>query len=195
VKLAVFGSGGNIGSRVVTEAQARGHEVTALRSAQADVTDAQAVAGAAAGHDAIVSAVGSHEDFTLFARAAHALLDGAAQAGVPRLVVLGGAGSLLVDGRRVVDGPDFPELWKGNALGQADALAVLRANDTLDWTYISPAAMIEAGERTGRYRVGGEELLTDADGNSRISYEDYAVALVDELERGAHLRERIGVAY
>jgi putative NADH-flavin reductase len=118
-----------------------------------------------------------------------------------RLGVVGGAGSLHVTegGPRVVDLPTFPEAHKGEALGQADVLAVLRAaSSDVDWFYLSPAASFGSyapGEVTGRYRVGGDVLLTDADGNSNISGADYAKAFVDEIEQPAHRRQRFSVAY
>ena len=196
MKIALFGAGGTIGSRIAVEAESRGHEVTRLRSADADVTDAAAAARAVAGHDAIISAVGSFEDLGLLTQAAEALLAGAAQAGVPRLIVVGGAGSLEVaPGQRLVDSPDFPADWKPVALAHADALEIYRANDTLDWTYVSPAALIEPGERTGSFRVGAEQLLVDDHGASRISAEDFAAAVIEELEDPRHVRERIPVAY
>ena len=196
MKLVIFGAAGTIGSRIAAEAEARDHEVTRLRSADADVTDPAAVADAVAGHDAIVSAVGSFADLGLLTRAARALLQGAGDAGVTRLLVVGGAGSLEVaPGQRLVDTPEFPEEWKPSALAHADALEVYRADTSLDWTYVSPAALIEPGERTGAYRIGGEQLLVDEDGDSRISAEDYAIAIVDELEHPTHVRRRITVAY
>jgi putative NADH-flavin reductase len=126
-----------------------------------------------------------------------AVLDGLRKAGVRRLVVVGGAGSLEVaPGVRIVDLPEFSDAYKPEALAQAALLDLLRDNaDDLEWTYISPGATIEPGERTGVYRVGGDQLLLDDDGNSRVSAEDYAIALVDELEKGENIRRRITVAY
>jgi hypothetical protein len=95
---------------------------------------------------------------------------------------------------RVVDAPDFPDAWKAVALAHGDALQVLRGSD-LDWTYLSPAAVIQPGERTGKFRLGGDNLLVDEKGNSSISAEDYAVALVDELEKPKHIRQRFTAAY
>jgi uncharacterized protein len=128
---------------------------------------------------------------------ARALIAGLPRAGVTRLIIVGGAGSLLLpDGKQQVDEPDFPAIWKPGALAQRDALEVYRAEaGALDWTYISPASVMMPGERTGKYRVGGDHVLTDATGQSRISNEDYAVAVVDELERPAHVRQRMTVAY
>jgi putative NADH-flavin reductase len=125
------------------------------------------------------------------------LLDGASQAKVKRLIVVGGAGSLEVaPGVRLVDAPAFPAEWKGVGLAHSDALEVYRNSEAeVDWTYVSPPAIIEPGERKGNYRVGGDQLLADEKGDSRISTEDYAVALLDEVEKPRHLRGRFTVAY
>ncbi len=202
MKIAIFGAGGTIGKRIAAEARSRGHTVTALGRA-ARVTEAESVARAVAGHDAVVSAVGpglgpSAQAPDVLSRAAHALLVGLKTAGVRRLVVVGGAGSLEVaPGRQLVDEPEFPAAWRPVALAHRDALIVYRAHrdPDVDWTYVSPPALIEPGARTGKYRIGGDQLLVDATGESRISAEDYAVAVVDELERPKNVRKRITVAY
>jgi len=211
MKIVVFGSSGRIGRVITAEALRRGHYVTAvsrrshrmglthprLTSVRGDAADAASVAEVARGHDVAVVAVGPAPggDDALFAAVARAMLAGLSQAEVKRVVVLGGAGSLEVaGGGRLVDTPDFPEPWKGNALGQAAALELYRLSD-FDWTYLSPAAVLEPGERTGHYRSGGDQLLKDAEGKSRITIPDYALALMDEVERGDHLRQRMTVAY
>jgi putative NADH-flavin reductase len=213
MRVLLFGAGGNIGQPIAAELLRRGHTVTAAtRSGKVDLTDPglttlagdaadpAEVATLAQGHDAIVSAVGpSHhgsDDPRMVVRAAEALVDGARRAGVRRLIVVGGAGSLQVaPGVQVVDAPDFPEAWKAVALAHRDALELYRGVDDLDWIYISPAAIIGPGERTGAFRVGGDQLLVDADGTSRISYDDYAIGLVNELERGSAIGRRITLAY
>ncbi|HEV8295788.1 MAG TPA: NAD(P)H-binding protein [Acidimicrobiales bacterium] len=214
MKVLLFGASGNIGEAIARELVARGHTVTGatrrgatvegldIAVVPANVTDVEDVAALAVGQDAIVSAVGprhgvdADDGTALFVGAAHALVDGARKAGVRRLVVVGGAGSLeIAPGVRLVDSPEFLDAWKPNALAQTAALDVYRTIDDLDWTYISPAALIEAGERTGRYRTGGEQLLTDDQGKSRITYADYAIALVDELEQRNAAGRRITVAY
>jgi uncharacterized protein len=130
-----------------------------------------------------------------YPKVARSLIEGVGKAGVKRLIVVGGAGSLEVaPGVRLVDTPQFPAGWKGIALSHADSLPIYR-KAALDWTYVSPAAFIEPGQRTGKYRTGGDQLLTDAKGESRISAEDFAVAVVDELEQKRHVRKRITVAY
>jgi uncharacterized protein len=129
--------------------------------------------------------------------AAHALIAGLKTAGVRRLVVVGGAGSLEVaSGVHLVDTPEFPAAWKGVALAHRDALSVYRAEaGDLDWTYVNPAAFIAPGERTGTFRLGGDRLMTDAHGQSRVSAEDFAIALLDEVEHPRHVRQRFTVAY
>ncbi|GLR46121.1 3-beta hydroxysteroid dehydrogenase [Mesorhizobium amorphae] len=214
MKIILFAAGGSIGRRIAREATDRGHEVTAAvrdparfepfqgiaRVVQADATDAASVAASAQGADAILSAVGPNANgqaADVLVEAARSLVAGARKAGVKRLIALGGAGSLEVaPGLAAVDTPQFPAEWKPNALAQRDALEVYRSEAAdLDWTYISPAAIIAPGERTGHYRVGFEQMLFDEKGESRISIEDYAVAMIDELEKAKHIRKRITVTY
>jgi uncharacterized protein len=212
MRIVVFGGGGRVGSRTVAEALARGHEVTAavrdpgahtfqsdgLNVVAADATDPASVAQVAPGHDLAISTIGTGFGKTpeTLSAAARALLEGLSRAGVARLIVLGGAGSLEVaPGVRVLDTPEFREEWKPDALAQAEALDVYRSAITdVDWTYVSPAALLEPGERTGEYRTGEDRLLVDDEGNSAISMEDFAVALVDEAESAEHVRRRFTVA-
>ena len=197
MRVVVFGPNGMVGSRIVTELEGRGHDVVgASRSSGVDVTSPDAVAQAVAGADVVVSAIAARGvDYTL-SDVARSLIAGLRQAEVTRVLNVGGAGSLEVgDGVRLLDTPDFPEEYKAEAGQAADSLAVWRAADDLDWTYVSPAAFIHPAERTGRYRLGGDQLLTDAQGNSEISAEDYAVAIADLAESGEHGRERVGVAW
>lgn len=194
MKIAVYGATGAIGSSIVHEARARGHEVTGISRRGSDVTgdalDAAFAKQVAADHEVVVSAVGpsrTEDDGTRFP---DTIANLAATLGDSRLVVVGGAGSLTVDGVRLVDTPEFPELYKSEALKGAASLAVLReADETVDWTYLSPAPVIAPGARTGSYVVGSESPVGDA-----ISIEDYAVALVDEIEQPKHRRERFTVA-
>ncbi len=212
MKIAVFGATGNIGSRVITEALNRGHDVTAimrhpedytleqphLKVARGDIFTAQDVEAAVFNHDAVVSAY----NFTKGAKpstiveVAEPLINGLKQAGVKRLIIVGGAGSLEVaPGLQLVDSPGFPPGFKDAALAHRDALKVYQKEKELDWTYISPAAYIEPGERTGNFRRGKDKLITDEEGNSRISMEDFAVAIVDEIMNPQHIRERFTVGY
>jgi len=203
MKIAVYGATGNVGSRIVAEAVRRGHVVTALSRNPGDVTagiewrhgdlaDTGDVSSVAAAHDAIVTANGPSrvpgEDPNAFVGLMRSV---AGAVGSTRLVVVGGAGSLEASpGVRLFDLPEFPDAYKPEALASAGVLAFLRASDeALNWTYLSPAPEIGPGERTGSYRT---EL--DVPAGSWISYEDYAVALVDELENPTHQRARFTVA-
>jgi len=212
MKIAVFGATGNIGSRVITEALNRGHDVTAimrhpedytleqphLKVARGDIFRTQDVEAAVFNHDAVVSAY----NFTKGAKpstiveVAEPLISGVKQAGVKRLIIVGGAGSLEVaPGLQLVDSPGFPPEFKEAALAHRDALKVYQKEKELEWTYISPAAYIEPGERTGNFRRGKDKLVTDEEGNSRISMEDFAVAIIDEIMNPQHIRERFTVGY
>ena len=197
MKIVVFGSTGMIGSRISAELEQRGHEVVgASRATGTDITDPASVADAVTGADAVVSAVSARGvDYTL-SDVARSCVDGLRQAGVKRLVVVGGASSLEVaPGVRLLDTPDFPDEFKAEAAQGVEALALFRSISDLEWTYVSPAAFIHPGERTGRYRLGEDQLLTDENGNSEISAEDYAIAIADLLEQAGHSRSRVGVAW
>ncbi len=211
MKIALYGATGMIGQRILAEAVSRGHEVTAIvrnpekiaanpkvAARKGDITDAADVAEAVKGHDAVVSAYGPPFDQPeLYTTVARALIEALPKAGVKRLLVVGGAGSLEVaPGVQLVDTPEFPAAWKAPALGHRDSLNVIRdeAND-LDWSYLSPAAIIEPGERTGKFRLGKDQLVTDDKGESHISAEDFAIAVLDELESPNHIRSRFTLAY
>lgn len=213
MKIALIGATGFVGSALLKELLARGHSVRALlrdpaklapqpglELHQADATEAEAVAAAVQGVDAVLSAYnpgwGHPALFDEFLRGSAAITAGVKQAGVARLLVVGGAGSLYVaPGVQLVDAPQFPAEWKAGALAAREALNRLRTEKELDWAFVSPPIQLEPGERSGQYRLGGEELLSDAQGQSRISVADLAVALVDELEAPRHHRERFTVAY
>jgi putative NADH-flavin reductase len=211
VKILLVGGSGTIGSRVLAEALKRGHAVTTVTrdpskvaaspgvtAVKGDALDPTSLAEAAKGHDAVVSAFSPGGDEpSRVVDAARAHIAALPKAGVKRVVVVGGAGSLEVaPGVQVVDTPQFPEAWKGIALAHRDALEVYRKEGGgLEWTYFSPPALIEPGERTGTFRTGTDQLLADDKGQSRISAEDYAIALVDELESPKHVRGRFTAAY
>ncbi|WP_043675715.1 NAD(P)-dependent oxidoreductase [Streptomyces xylophagus] len=211
MKLVLFGATGMVGSRIATEASARGHQVLAVsRSGQspvpgvtaaaADATDQEKVAGLARGADAVASACVPPRDGSdprgPFLALNEGLVAGVRAAGVGRLMVVGGAGGLEVaPGQVLSEQPGFPEAYLPEARAHRDVLAYYRTLDDLDWTYVSPAAEIAPGKRTGRFRVGGDRFLTDDQGRSFVSAEDYAVAFVDELEQDAHPRGRMSVAY
>lgn len=203
MKIALIGATGFIGQHLLTEALARKHQVTALvrnpakltaatglTSKALDVHNAAQVTAALAGYDAAIISL-HHDGLDL-----QALIEAVKDSGVPRLLVVGGAGSLEVaPGVQLVDTPKFPAEWKAVALAARDFLNLLRAEKTLDWTYLSPSAFIEPGERTGKFRLGNEQLLVNEQGESRISNQDFAVALIDELENPAHSQQRFTVGY
>ncbi|WP_119156144.1 NAD(P)-dependent oxidoreductase [Caldimonas tepidiphila] len=210
--IALIGATGFIGSALLQEALARGHHVTALvtrperlpaqprlRAVKADVTETAALADALHGHDAVLSAFSGHAQGDVrgyYLQGVRSILAAVRTSRVPRLLMVGGAGSLEVaPGVQVLDSPDFPAQWRASAEGARDALNLLRTETGLDWTMLSPAALIEPGARTGSFRLGGDQLVVDAAGVSRISVQDYAVAMLDELERPAHSRRRFTLGY
>lgn len=212
LRIVLFGASGNIGSRILHEALARGHRVTAamrdpskigmqhpdLRAVRADATDPVSVAAVARGHDVVASAVSpAGVQPQMLAQAARSLMQGCRDAGVARLAVVGGAGSLEVaPGVKLLDTPEFPADWRPVGLAHWDALREFRVKGAgLDWTFVSPSARIAPGARTGKFRLGTDQLLVDPRGNSRISMEDYAVAFVDELEHGQNKGRRMTVGY
>ena len=159
-----------------------------------DATRPAELASLIAGHDAVISAFNPGKDGS--GTGAGSIIEAVKRSGVGRLLVVGGAGSLeIAPGKRLVDQPDFPAQWKHGALRTAAFLEQLRGETEFDWAFVSPAALLAPGERTGAYRLGGDQLLTDSNGESRISLEDYAVAMLDEVERPRHHRERFSVAY
>ena len=203
MKIAVIGASGNAGSRISAELARRGHSVTAIARnpekivAQANVTptkgdvmDQAGLARLLAGHDAAISSV------HFLASDPAKLIGAAKESKVGRYLVVGGAGSLEVaPGVRLVTTPGFPVAYKAEAEKGAAFLDLLRAEKELNWTFLSPSALFTAGERTGKFRLGINQLLTAADGKSSISFEDFAVALADEIERPAHIRQRFTVGY
>jgi len=203
MKVALIGATGNAGSRVLNELLERGHTVTAIvrrpervpshARVTAVATDGSedSLAKAIAGHDAVVSSV-------RFVDLAPEVLVAAVKAsGVKRYVVVGGAGSLLhPDGVEEARRPEFPEPFRPNSLRGGDLLNMLRATPELEWTFISPSRMFRPGERTGSFRYGKDHMLMNAEGQpTAISFEDFALALVDELETPKHVRERFTVGY
>ncbi|WP_286914112.1 MULTISPECIES: NAD(P)-dependent oxidoreductase [unclassified Pseudomonas] len=202
-KIAIIGATGRAGSQLLEEALRRGHSVLAIArdpsrlqgragvTVQAlDVTDSAALQKALAGVDAVLSAA----HFATIEP--HAIIEPVKRAGVKRLLVVGGAGSLLLpSGHRVIDSPDFPEAYKAEASAGARFLEQLRQEQNLDWTFLSPSAEFVEGERTGHYTLGKDHLLIGADGKSWISFADYAIAMIDELEKPAHSRQRFTVGY
>jgi len=211
-RISVFGGTGYAGSNIVAEAARRGHPVTSYSRnlpeqpvdgvdyVQGSLLDADTRAKALADSDVVVVTVAPRGDMAGSVRNGIAALAAEAEQAGVRIGVIGGAGSLHVGegGPRLFDTPDFPADYKPESLEMADALDDLRATDTLDWFYVSPPAAFGGfapGEPLGTYRVGGEVLLADAEGNSFIGGADFGRALVDEIERPAHQRARFTVAY
>ncbi|WP_405960959.1 NAD(P)H-binding protein [Streptomyces sp. NBC_00024] len=207
MRIVLFGATGMIGSQIAAEARRRGHEITGVTrggkngTRAADASDPDTVARLVAGHDAVVLAVspprGGSESTESLLEVGRGVLDGVRKAGVGRLVVVGGSGAVEVaPGVRAVDATGFPEELLPRALAQIALLELIRDSaDDLEWSYLSPPMVLEAGVRTGAYRTGGDQFLVDDKGDSRISIEDYAVALVDELEKKAHIHHFVHVAY
>jgi hypothetical protein len=200
--VALIGASGNAGSRILAELTHRGHTVTAIvrnpgrvpaqrgvTAKPGDVNDQAGLAALLKGHDAVISSV------HFSASDPRKLIEAVRAAGVKRYLVVGGAGSLEVEpGLKLIDSPSFPSQYKTEAAAGAAFLDLLRDERELDWTFLSPSALFVAGERTGTFRLGKDQLLSNEHGSS-ISYEDYAIALVDELEKPAHSRQRFTVGY
>lgn len=212
MKVVLIGASGYVGTALLAEAVSRGHQVSAVVSnpaklaaqigvtpVQTDVLETAALAKVLRGHEAVISAFSGHarsDIYGYYMEGVRSIIAAIKQAQVPRLLMVGGAGSLEVaPGRQLVDTPQFPAQWKATAEGARDALQLLRAATDLDWTVLSPSALLEPGQRTGKFRLGGDGLLVHANGNSYISLQDYAVAMIDELERPAHSRQRFTVGY
>lgn len=202
-KIAIIGATGRAGSQLLEEALRRGHTVTAiarntgaiaarpgLTVKQADALDAHALQQAISGSDVVISAA----HFATLPAAA--VLSPVKQAGVKRLLVVGGAGSLLLPGGgRVIDSEGFPAEYKAEASAGAAFLDTLRQEKTLDWTFLSPSAEFVETERTGTFRLGQDDLLVSSEGRSWISFADFAIALIDEVETPKHSRQRFTVGY
>jgi uncharacterized protein len=212
--IALIGATGFVGTPVLSELLSRGHQVTVLARTPsklapqvglsvlaADALDAQQVAQAVAGHDAVISAYNpgwsEPKIHALFLQGSQAILDGVKQAGVKRLLVVGGAGSLYVaPGVQLVDTPQFPAEYKQGALAARELLKRIQQETTLDWSFVSPPIGLAPGPRTGHYRLGADELLPgQGEQPAGISVADLAVAIVDEIETPRHLQRRFTVAH
>jgi len=218
MNIGVIGATGRIGQRIVNEAVQRGHNVTAFTSSAskvpaekgkvtwkvADALDAADLSNAMKGQDVLISSYGpSMADPTQIpvvakniATVAGKLLEAASQNPSTRLLIVGGAGSLEVaPGKTVIDAGLIPPQWLAIPVAHKDALHVFKTNNTINWSYFSPAAMINPGERTGKFRLGGDQLVVGENGKSEISMEDYAIAMLDEAEKPKHIRTRFTVGY
>ncbi len=202
-KIAIIGATGRAGSQLLEEALRRGHTVIAIARntdklavrpgvtvKQVDALDAEALQRAISGSDVVISAA----HFATLP--ASAVIGPVKKAGVKRLLVVGGAGSLLLPGGgRVIDSEGFPAEYKAEASAGAQFLETLRQEKELDWTFLSPSALFDGTERTGKFRLGTDDLLVNSDGNSSISFADFAIAMLDEVENPKHSRQRFTVGY
>jgi uncharacterized protein len=203
MKVALIGATGRIGSKITAELLGRGHSVTAIvrnpdkapghanvKALKGDVTDPDSVAALVRGHDAVISSAPFNPGISV------KVLEAVHKSGVKRYIAVGGAGSLkAADGKLVMENPQIPAEWLPPIKEGSELLKLLRADQQLDWTFFSPAVQIGPGERTGKFRLGGDEVVASADGKSSISYDDYAIALVDELENPKHVRRRFTIGY
>ena len=210
MKVALYGATGKSGSRILKELVSRGHQVIAIvrdpskltqtgpgvQVKQDDLSDPKKIAAAVDGAEAVISAYAPPQnDVRALVGVTQRQVEALGQKPKARLIVVGGAGGLNVaPGIMLVDSPYFPEPYQPIARAHVEAFNVLRASK-IDWTYLAPAAYFEPGERTGKFRLGKDELIANAQQESRISMEDYAVALVDELDKPRHRRQRFSVGY
>lgn len=211
MKIALIGASGFIGSALLEEALSRGHQVRALVTRperiapreglsieKSDALETPALTAQLRGADVVLSAFSGHAQddvYGYYLQGFDSIVAATRAAGVPRLLVVGGAGSLEVAPGRLLIDAGFPAEYRATAEGAKAALERLRNQQAQAWTMLSPAAEIFPGERTGRFRLGGDSLVSDGDGNSRISVQDYAVAMLDELEQPRHGNRRFTVAY
>jgi uncharacterized protein len=201
-RIALIGASGNAGSRLLKELSDRGHQITAIArhpekiaalpgvtAVKGDANEREGLAGILKGHDVVISSV------HFSASDPDNLIGAVRAAGVKRYLVVGGAGSLFIaPGQRVVDQPGFPAQYKAEASKGAAFLDQLKSVTDLEWTFLSPSAMFVPGERTGRFRLGKDDLLSNTEGSS-ISFEDYAIAMADEIENPKHIRQRFTIGY
>ncbi|MGA4473565.1 NAD(P)-dependent oxidoreductase [Ectopseudomonas chengduensis] len=213
MRIALIGATGYVGAPLLQEALSRGHQVTALvrqpqklnahpqlTVVEADVHDSAALTRQLQGHDAVISAFnpgwGVAEIREQFIAGSRSIIAASKQAGVKRLLVVGGAGSLYVAPNvQLIDTPGFPAEYKEGAEGARQTLEILRGEQDLEWTFLSPAALLVSGPRTGKFRLGRDELLMNGNEPGSISVADLAVALLDEVEQPQHIRQRFTLAY
>jgi putative NADH-flavin reductase len=203
MKVAHIGATGKVGGKILEELLRRGHTVTVISRhperapasknvsfSPGDITNPAALAPILRNHDAIISSA------TFLPGSSPQLVDAVRRSGVKRYIAVGGAGSLEVaPGKLLKDSGKIPPEWLPAINEGAELLKLLRADKQLDWTFFSPAALIGPGKRTGEFRLGSDQLVTTPDGKSSISYDDYAIALVDELEKPQHIRQRFTIGY
>jgi uncharacterized protein len=207
MNVVLYGATGNSGGRILQELLSRGHKVTAVArntsklpstvtAGQDDLSNVETIAAIIQGADAVISAYAPPQDDTdALLGVTERLIAAVKRAGNIRLIIVGGAASLEVaPGVTLLSSGHLPAPWVPIATSHANVLKMVQASD-INWTYFSPAAFFEPGERTGKFRLGTDQLVADSNGQSRISLEDYAIALVDELEKPAHERARFTIGY
>jgi len=213
MKVALIGASGFIGSKILVEALNRGHQVTGivrnvtklpqldnLIAKKGDIYKTDEITELIKGHDALISSFNpgwtDPEIYKHTLDGAHSIMDAVKKSGIPRLLVVGGAGSLEVTpGVMLIDTPQFPKEYMDGARGLVEFLYLLKNDNELNWTFLSPSIVIAPGERTGKFRLGIDQVLFDEKRESKISVEDFAIAMVDELENPKHIRSRFTVGY
>ncbi|MBX8824874.1 NAD(P)-dependent oxidoreductase [Ochrobactrum sp. SFR4] len=211
-KIAIIGASGYVGTALLNEAVKRGHQVSALvrhpekiaananvTAVKADVLDTDGLAALLKGHDLVISAYNpgwQEADIrNIHIKGSKSISEAVKKAGIKRLIAVGGAGSLEINGQQLVDSPEFPAEYKEGALGARQALNDLKAENELDWSFVSPAILLVPGEATGTFRLGKDSPVFDDKGESKITVGDLAVAILDEAEQGKHIRQRFTAAY
>ena len=211
-KIAIIGASGYVGTALLNEAVKRGHQVSALvrhpekitananvAAVKADVLDTDGLAALLKGHDLVISAYNpgwQEADIrNIHIKGSKSITEAVKKAGIKRLIAVGGAGSLEINGAQLVDSPEFPAEYKEGALGARQALNDLKAENELDWSFVSPAILLVPGEATGTFRLGKDSPVFDDKGESKITVGDLAAAILDEAEQGKHIRQRFTAAY
>jgi putative NADH-flavin reductase len=211
-KIAIIGASGYVGTALLNEAVKRGHQVSAfvrhpekiaananVTAVKADVLDTDGLAALLKGHDLVISAYNpgwQEADIrNIHIKGSKSISEAVKKAGIKRLIAVGGAGSLEINGQQLVDSPEFPAEYKEGALGARQALNDLKAENALDWSFVSPAILLVPGEATGTFRLGKNSPVFDDKGESKITVGDLAVAILDEAEQGKHIRQRFTAAY
>lgn len=211
-KIAIIGASGYVGTALLNEAVKRGHQVSALvrhpekiaananvTAVKADVLDTDGLAALLKGHDLVISAYNpgwQEADIrNIHIKGSKSISEAVKKAGIKRLIAVGGAGSLEINGQQLVDSPEFPAEYKEGALGARQALNDLKAENELDWSFVSPAILLVPGQATGTFRLGKDSPVFDDKGESKITVGDLAVAILDEAEQGKHIRQRFTAAY
>ena len=211
-KIAIIGASGYVGTALLNEAVKRGHQLSALvrhpekitananvTAVKADVLDTDGLAALLKDHDLVISAYNpgwQEADIrNIHIKGSKSITEAVKKAGIKRLIAVGGAGSLEINGAQLVDSPEFPAEYKEGALGARQALNDLKTENELDWSFVSPAILLVPGEATGTFRLGTDSPIFDDNGESKITVSDLAVAILDEAEQGKHIRQRFTAAY